>query len=106
MLPSRYTDRQGAGQLSALGLLQFQEYRTLVNLTNVPHYLERIRVDRFGQQFLKLRRHLEYFAKERTKAYRKEERSFGESIRRTSSTLYGDIPPDFDRTQILYNVLL
>ncbi|MDM2838728.1 inovirus Gp2 family protein [Citrobacter sp. Cpo086] len=67
--------------LSALDLLEFPEYRTLVSLTNAPHYLESLRVDRFGQQILKLRSHLEYFAKERTKAYRKEERSFGGSVR-------------------------
>lgn len=67
--------------LSALGLLEFPEYRTLVNLTNAPHYLERLRVDRFGQQILSLRSHLSYFAKERTKSYNKEERSFGGSIR-------------------------
>lgn len=67
--------------LSALGLLESPEYRTLVNLTNTPHYLERLRVDRYGQQILNLRSHLEYYAKEYSKAYSKEERSFGESIR-------------------------
>ncbi|HEM6743701.1 TPA: inovirus Gp2 family protein [Citrobacter farmeri] len=67
--------------LSALGLLESPEYRTLVSFNNTPHYLERLRVDRFGQQLLKLRSHLEYFAKEHTKSYNKEERSFGGSIR-------------------------
>ena len=67
--------------LSALGLLEFPEYRTLVSLNNTPHYLERLRVDRYSQQLLELWRHLEYFAKERTKAYNKEARSFGGSIR-------------------------
>ncbi|MCG0456863.1 inovirus Gp2 family protein [Enterobacter cloacae complex sp. ECC445] len=67
--------------LSALGLLEFPEYRTLVALNNKPHYLERLRVDRYGQQILSLRSHLEYFAKERTKVYTKEERSFGGSVR-------------------------
>lgn len=67
--------------LSALGLLEFPEYRTLVAFINKPHYLERLRVDRYGQQFLNLRSHLEYFAKERTKVYTKEERSFGGSVR-------------------------
>lgn len=67
--------------LSALGLLESPEYRTLVNLTNTPHYLERLRVDRYGQQILNLRSHLEYYAKEYSKAYSKEERSFGGSIR-------------------------
>ena len=67
--------------LSALGLLGYPEYRTLVSLNNTPHYLERLRVDRFGQQLLKLRSHLSYFAKEHTKSYNKEERSFGGSIR-------------------------
>ena len=67
--------------LSALGLLEFAEYRTLVSLNNTPHYLERLRVDRFGQQLLKLRSHLSYFAKEHTKSYNKEERSFGGSVR-------------------------
>ncbi|EGE7877455.1 inovirus Gp2 family protein [Cronobacter sakazakii] len=67
--------------LSALGLLEFPEYRTLVALNNKPHYLERLRVDRYGQQILSLRSHLSYFAKERTKSYNKEERSFGGSVR-------------------------
>lgn len=67
--------------LSALGLLEFPEYRTLVAFNNAPHYLERLRMDRYGQQILSLRSHLEYFAKELTKAYTKEERSFGGSIR-------------------------
>ncbi|MFP2396981.1 inovirus Gp2 family protein [Citrobacter braakii] len=67
--------------LSALGLLETPEYRTLVSFNNTPHYLERLRVDRYGQQFLNLRSHLEYFAKERTKSYNKDERSFGGSVR-------------------------
>lgn len=67
--------------LSALGLLDFPEYRTLVAFNNTPHYLESLRVDRFGQQYLGLWRHLSYFAKEHTKVYSKEERSFGCSIR-------------------------
>jgi hypothetical protein len=67
--------------LSALGLLDFPEYRTLVSFNNTPHYLESLRVDRFGQQYLGLRRHLSYFAKEYTKAYSKEDRSFGGSVR-------------------------
>ncbi|ECO0852757.1 inovirus Gp2 family protein [Salmonella enterica] len=71
----------GEAWLSALGLLEFPEYRTLVSLNNKPHSLERLRVDRYGEQILKLRSHLEYFAKERTKSYNKEERSFGGSVR-------------------------
>lgn len=67
--------------LSALGLLDFPEYRTLVSFTNTPHYLERLRQDRFEQQRRELLSHLGYFAKERTKQYSKEERSFGGSIR-------------------------
>lgn len=67
--------------LSALDLLDFPEYRTLVTFNNTPHYLETLRVDRYGQQYLGLRRHLSYFAKEHTKAYSKEERSFGGSVR-------------------------
>ncbi|WP_336983073.1 MULTISPECIES: inovirus Gp2 family protein [unclassified Cedecea] len=67
--------------LSALGLLDFPEYRTLVAFNNTPHYLESLRVDRFGQQYLGLWRHLSYFAKEHTKVYSKEERSFGCSVR-------------------------
>lgn len=66
---------------SALGLLEFPEYRTLVSLNNTPHYLERLRVDRYSQQLLELWCHLEYFAKERTKSYTREERSFGGSVR-------------------------
>ncbi|SPW28699.1 Protein of uncharacterised function (DUF3296) [Edwardsiella tarda] len=67
--------------LSALNLLEFPEYRSLVSFNNTPHYLERLRLDRFGQQYLGLRSHLSYFAKERTKVYSKEERSFGGSIK-------------------------
>ncbi|WP_270421860.1 inovirus Gp2 family protein [Citrobacter amalonaticus] len=67
--------------LSALGLFDFPEYRTLVSFTNAPHYLERLRQDRFEQQRRELLSHLGYFAKERTKQYSKEERSFGGSIR-------------------------
>jgi len=67
--------------LSALGLLDFPEYRTLVSFTNAPHYLERLRQDRFEQQRRELLSHLSYFAKERTKEYSKDERSFGGSIK-------------------------
>ncbi|WP_371974545.1 inovirus Gp2 family protein [Lelliottia nimipressuralis] len=67
--------------LSALNLLETPEYRTLVTFNNTPHSLECLRVDRFGQQLLKLRSHLSYFAKEHTKSYNKEERSFGGSVR-------------------------
>jgi len=67
--------------LSALGLLDFPEYRTLVTFTNKPHYLEFLHVDRYGQQYLELRSHLSYFAKEYSKVYNKEERSFGGSVR-------------------------
>ena len=67
--------------LSALGLLDMPEYRTLVSFTNTPHYLERLRQDRFEQQRRELLSHLGYFAKERTKEYSKEERSFGGSIK-------------------------
>ncbi|MEC5509103.1 inovirus Gp2 family protein [Klebsiella oxytoca] len=67
--------------LSALGLLDFPDYRTLVTFTTPPHYLERLRQDRFEQQRQELLSHLGYFAKERTKQYSKEERSFGGSIR-------------------------
>lgn len=67
--------------LSALNLLEFPEYRTLVTFINRPHYLEFLHVDRYGQQYLELRSHLSYFAKEYSKDYDKEERSFGGSVR-------------------------
>ncbi|MBE0131178.1 inovirus Gp2 family protein [Citrobacter amalonaticus] len=67
--------------MSALGLLDMPEYRTLVSFTNTPHYLERLRQDRFERQRKELLSHLGYCAKERTKAYSKEERSFGGSIK-------------------------
>jgi hypothetical protein len=67
--------------LSALGLLSYPEYRTLVSFTNTPHYLERLRRDRIEQQRQGLLNHLSYFAKEHTKEYSKEERSFGGSIK-------------------------
>ena len=67
--------------LSALELLDFPEYRTLVSFNNTPHYLEFLHVDRYAQQYLGLRKHLEYFAKEYSKDYDKEKRSFGGSVR-------------------------
>ncbi|WP_425135450.1 YagK/YfjJ domain-containing protein [Citrobacter braakii] len=67
--------------LSALGLLDLPEYRTLVSFTNTPHYLKRLRQDRFERQRQELLSHLGYFAKERTMEYSKEERSFGGSIK-------------------------
>ncbi|MCJ7925150.1 MAG: inovirus Gp2 family protein [Pantoea vagans] len=67
--------------LSALGLLDFPEYRTLVSFNNTPHYLEFLHVDRYAQQYLGLRNHLEYFAKDYSKDYDKEKRSFGGSVR-------------------------
>lgn len=67
--------------LSALGLLDFPEYRTLATFINKPHYLEFLHVDRYAQQYLELRNHLKYFAKEYSKDYNKEERSFGGSVR-------------------------
>ncbi|MGC0824291.1 inovirus Gp2 family protein [Pantoea agglomerans] len=70
-----------AAWLSALDLLDFPEYRTLATFTNKPHYLEFLHVDRYGQQYLELRSHLSYFAKEYSKVYDKEERSFGGSVR-------------------------
>lgn len=63
--------------LSALGLLDTPEYRTLVSFTNTPHYLKRLRLGCFERQRQELLSHLSYFAKERTKEYSKEERSFG-----------------------------
>lgn len=66
--------------LSALELLDFPEYRTLVAFRKT-HYLEFLHVDRYAQQYLGLRNHLEYFAKEYSKDYDKEERSFGGSVR-------------------------
>ncbi|NWA61142.1 inovirus Gp2 family protein [Pantoea sp. B9002] len=70
-----------AAWLSALDLIDFPEYRTLVTFSNMPHYLEILHVDCQGQQHLALWRHLSYFAKEHTKAYSKEDRSFGGSVR-------------------------
>lgn len=67
--------------LSALGLLDFPEYRTLVSFNNTPHYLKCLRQDRFERQRQELLSHLDYFAKERAKEYSKEERSFGGSIK-------------------------
>ncbi|MGX9272318.1 YagK/YfjJ domain-containing protein [Pantoea ananatis] len=66
--------------LSALGLLDSPEYRTLVAFRKT-HYMERLWVERYGQQYLELRKHLKYFAKEYSKVYTKEERSFGGSVR-------------------------
>lgn len=67
--------------LSATGLLAFPEYRTLVAFTNAPHFLEALREDRFEKQRKSLLNHLSYFAKERTKVYSREARSFGGSVR-------------------------
>lgn len=67
--------------LSATGLLGFPEYRSLVAFSNTPHILEALRQDRFEKQRKQLLDHLSYFAKERTKVYSKEARSFGGSVR-------------------------
>lgn len=67
--------------LSATGLLGYPEYRTLVAFNNTPHFLEALREDRFEKQRQGLLDHLEYFAKERTKVYSREARSFGGSVR-------------------------
>lgn len=67
--------------LSATGLLRYPEYRTLVSFNNTPHFLEALREDRFEKQRKSLLNHLSYFAKERTKVYSREARSFGGSVR-------------------------
>ncbi|HEM8563044.1 TPA: inovirus-type Gp2 protein [Citrobacter farmeri] len=67
--------------LSATGLLGFPEYRSLVAFSNTPHILESLRQDLFEKQRKQLLDHLSYFAKERTKVYSKEARSFGGSVR-------------------------
>lgn len=67
--------------LSATGLLGYPEYRTLVAFNNTPHFLEALREDRFEKQRKQLLDHLSYFAKERTKVYSRETRSFGGSVR-------------------------
>lgn len=67
--------------LSATGLLGYPEYRTLVAFNNTPHFLEALREDRFEKQRKGLLNHLSYFAKERTKVYSREARSFGGSVR-------------------------
>lgn len=67
--------------LSATGLLGYPEYRTLVSFNNTPHILEALRQDRFEKQRKQLLDHLSYFAKERTKVYSRETRSFGGSVR-------------------------
>ncbi|GKX63254.1 hypothetical protein SOASR032_18230 [Pragia fontium] len=65
--------------LRALGLLESPEYRTLMTFTNTPHYRERLRQDSLERQRKELLSHLSYVAKERTKEYSKEERSFEEA---------------------------
>ena len=65
----------------ALKVISVHEYRTLVSFNNTPHILEALREDRFEKQRKQLQGHLSYFAKERTKVYNREARSFGGSVR-------------------------
>ncbi|WP_320338091.1 YagK/YfjJ domain-containing protein [Citrobacter amalonaticus] len=57
------------------------EYKSLVAFNNSPPVLETLREDRFEKQRKSLLGHLSYFAKERTKVYSREARSFGGSVR-------------------------
>lgn len=63
--------------LSALDLGGYPEYRTLVHfLKNSPYYINAKAPD-FHEKFQSLMFRLSYFAKEDSKYYSKEERSFG-----------------------------
>ncbi|MCL6742291.1 inovirus Gp2 family protein [Kosakonia sp. R1.Fl] len=63
--------------LSALDLVGYPEYRTLVHFPKSPLYYLDAKAPDFHEQFQSLMFRLSYFAKEHSKCYSKEERSFG-----------------------------
>lgn len=63
--------------LSALRISGFNEYRTLVHFPENPRYYLNINANNFRQVYEDLSFRLSYFAKERTKSYSREIRSFG-----------------------------
>ncbi|CNK41053.1 MULTISPECIES: inovirus Gp2 family protein [Enterobacteriaceae] len=70
-----------AAWLSALRMSEYTECRSLIHFPEHPlHYLDSQKAD-FKQQYDHLTFRLSYFAKERSKSYSREERSFGCSQR-------------------------
>lgn len=70
-----------AAWLSGLGLSNQSDYRTLVHFPEKPLYYLDINAEDYRMIYGKLTFRLSYFAKERTKSYCREERSFGSSQR-------------------------
>lgn len=68
--------------LSALGLQDIPEYRTLVHFPQNPLYFLNSNANNFDEVYRSLMFRLSYFAKEKSKTYNKAERSFGCSQRR------------------------
>ncbi|ELW9025237.1 inovirus Gp2 family protein [Yersinia enterocolitica] len=63
--------------LSALQLSPYPEYRTLVHIPDNPLYYLDVNAPDYQAVYDKLTFRLSYFAKERTKSYSRDERSFG-----------------------------
>ena len=63
--------------LSALQLSAYPEYRTLVHIPDNPLYYLDVNATVYREVYDKLTFRLSYFAKERTKSYSRDERSFG-----------------------------
>lgn len=63
--------------LSALQLGPYPEYRTLVHIPDNPLYYLDANATDYRAVYDKLTFRLSYFAKERTKSYSRDERSFG-----------------------------
>lgn len=63
--------------LSALQLSTCPEYRALVHIPDNPLYYLDVNAQDYGAVYDKLTFRLSYFAKERTKSYSPDERSFG-----------------------------
>ncbi|MBI0552210.1 inovirus Gp2 family protein [Pectobacterium parmentieri] len=70
-----------AAWLSGLGLSNQSDYRTLVHFPENPLYYLDINTEDYRTVYGKLTFRASYFAKERTKSYCREERSFGCSQR-------------------------
>ncbi|ELY4780946.1 inovirus Gp2 family protein [Cronobacter sakazakii] len=87
----KYNERPGRGQglasliqqawLSALGWPEEEEYRSLIHIPKNPCYWLNTGAADFQDAYDDLTFRLSYLAKERTKSYSREERSFGCSER-------------------------
>lgn len=67
--------------LSALNLIGHNEYLSLVHFPENPLYYLNVNESQYTQVFNDLMYRLSYFAKDKSKSYSKEQRSFGCSQR-------------------------